>query len=99
MLDAGKGAVLAEPFDLVGEIALVNRIVEVEREAAGDGAARFLRDRELRHRIDGDGARRIVGALRLDVEPAQRLDRVAEQLDADGAGGVRREEIEDAAAK
>src|SRR6516225_7974865 len=37
--------------------------------------------------------------LRFDVEGANRLDLVAEELDTQRVGGVGREEVEDAAAK
>jgi hypothetical protein len=99
VLDAGERAVLAEPLDALGDIALEERIHEVEREALGQLLPRLARDREVRHRQHVHRARRFLGALRLDVEPAQRVDGVAEELDAQRLRGVRREDVEDAAAE
>ena len=50
MLDAGERAVLIEALDLLGDVAFVDRMIEVERHAARQCAARFTRERKVRHR-------------------------------------------------
>ena len=90
---------LVEPLDLVGNIALEERIHEIEGEAPAQRAARPVRQREMHHGQDGHFAGPLGGALRFDVEPAQRFDRVAEQLDAHRVCRVRRKDVQDAAAK
>jgi hypothetical protein len=78
-----------------GVVDLVGRL----QQAAADrgqplvGGGHRLADRVDRHLVDG--AQR---ALRAGVEEADRLDQVAEELDARRVAAERREEIEDAAA-
>ena len=97
MLDPGKRPVLIQAIDLLGEVALVKRVVEVERQAARECLAHLAIDRELHHRQQRHRSGRLLGSLRLDVEPAQRIDRVADQLDANRLRRRRRKQIEDAA--
>src|SRR5439155_24827686 len=79
--------------------ALVQRIVEVKREPSRKRCSHLAIHRELRHRQDRDGAGRLFRPLRLDIEPTQGVDRVAEQLDANRFRRRRREESENAAPK
>src|SRR6185436_9505708 len=99
VLDPRKRSALLQALDFLRDVALEMRIHEVFRQALREALPRLARDRKLRDRIDRDRARGILGTLGLDVEPAQRLDRVAEQLDAQRLRGVRRKDVEDAAAK
>ncbi len=69
-----------------------------QRQQVGQ-APRLLRPAgEQAERQDAHGVERVLRALRLGVEPADRLDRVAEEVEPHRRLLARREEVDDAAA-
>ncbi len=66
--------------------------------AAAEAVAAALVDRELARRQEAHVRHRVQRALRVDVEGADRLDVVAEQIDAVGQRAAHREEIDQPAA-
>ena len=61
--------------------------------------ARLPGEIEVEERIDCERGDRVARALRVDLEVTDRLDRVAEELDAHWLLEVRREEVDDPAAE
>ena len=87
----------------LGGDRLVKRIVSghgAERAAVSGAEARdrLRREQHLAHRREGEGARRLVAALRQRIEPSHGLDDIAEEIEPHRAFHVGREEIHDAAA-
>ena len=85
-----------------GRDQLVERIVAPHRAeqldiAGAEALARLLGQRRLAHGQQRDVIETAEGPLRLRIEGADRFERVAEEIEADGAR-ARRIEIEDAAA-
>ena len=70
-------------------------VSSASRRRRGGGAAQGQR---LARGADEDGGERVERALRLGIEGADRLDLVAEELDANGARQRGREDVDDAAA-
>ena len=95
MLHAGE----APPFaDRGVEAVVARRRAERLDVVAAEAADRLGRQRHLGHRLQRDLVARAGGALRGDVEGADRLQRVAEEIEPHRFGGAGRVEIEDAAA-
>ena len=103
-LDAEEPARIVEPAEVVP--ALVAQVVRLEQGDPGPFGEEFGRVAEagrvgfLEPERGGQGDRvpAIERALGFDVERPDRLDLVAEELDADRVGRVGREDVEDAAA-
>ena len=95
MLDAGGAAALAH--------RLVEHVVRTGRAERRDIAGAKLPDRfrvklELRHGNELEPAQLVGGALGFRIEAADRFQRVAEEIEADGRVHSGREQIDDAAA-
>ena len=67
-------------------------------EARAEARAAFVVERELARRQQAHVAHRVERALGVDVEGADRLDVVAEQVEAVGHGAAHGEEVDQAAA-
>src|ERR1043165_5873196 len=68
VFDAGERAVLVQALDLLGDVALVDGMVEVERHPPRERAPRFAREPKMRHRQDRHRPRLILGTLRFGIE-------------------------------
>ncbi len=86
-----------EAFESVGGIGEVRSAADTFRRL-GRARANLGRRRNLGARDDENGARIFGGALRQRIDVPNRLDLVAEQLDANRAVALRREDVDDAAA-
>jgi GNAT superfamily N-acetyltransferase len=96
VLPAREGAGAAQALDQLGRLgAHVGLLLQQQLgKARGlDGAAGEEVEGE-----DADRVQRVLGALRLGVEPADRLDGIAEEVEPDRRLLAGREEVEDAAA-
>ncbi len=99
VLPAGELAARPQGLQQLGRL---RPPVRIGRLAAGEEVRQLPRlvraGGEEREGKDADGVQRVLGALRLGVEPADRLHGIAEEVEPDGGLLPRREEVEDAAA-
>ena len=95
VFEPGRAAPLA---DRLVKLVAACLAAKLRRVSAAETADRLARQLHLAHRHEVEALELAGGALRLRVEGADRLQRVAEEVEADRLRQRRREQVDDAAA-